>query len=556
MKFSRRSLLIGSAGFTAGIAFTPVPWKLLSDVSIWTQNWPWIPQPPHGPVETKESFCTLCTAGCGMRVRLAAGFPVGVDGVRANPITKGALCPLAFAAHQLNWHPQRLRQVHHQGRTASWAEAQAAFEKACSEGPVLILDGRPGRAASSIFEAFAAKHNGAHRVVLSSETQALTPYAAWSGVPASALGYDLENARTIISFGAALLDGWGIPGRLTRLWSERAAGAADPQLRLIQIEPILSRTAARAWQWIRVREGTEGALAAGLARALLEERLVTAEGPMPQMTLADAAAQTGMNAEAIRSLARTMVERRPTLVVAPDANPSLAALNVVLGAVAAPGGIVLRAKNTQSPVPADSASGSLRAILIDSTVPWEFVPQTGAEVFRFAAWDGGGSKADWLLPAPGFLEELTDVPTAPSSAADTYTIAPNLVTSPAEVRSPTQFLAQIDSTLPEIDKLIHARCEEIFKAHLGTVYGEQAVAVTNFESAQKMEEQLRKGALWVGEPPRSPAFRCTLKEWPAQTPSSRATEWAAAWTPPVLPPLAAKLYQESTLREVPVRREA
>ena len=42
----------------------------------------------------------------------------------------------------------------------------------------------------------------------------------------------------------------------------------------------------------------------------------------------------------------------------------------------------------------------------------------GAEVFRFAAWDGGGSNADWLLPAPGFLEELTDVPTAPTLAAD------------------------------------------------------------------------------------------------------------------------------------------
>ena len=59
MKVSRRDLLIGSAGVTAGLIFTPVPWKLLGDVSIWTQNWPWIPQPAHGPVETKQSVCTL-----------------------------------------------------------------------------------------------------------------------------------------------------------------------------------------------------------------------------------------------------------------------------------------------------------------------------------------------------------------------------------------------------------------------------------------------------------------------------------------------------------------
>ena len=77
MKFSRRDLLIGGAGALAGLVLTPVPWKLLSDVSIWTQNFPWIPQPAHGPVETKYSACTLCDRGCGIRVRMAAKFAGG-----------------------------------------------------------------------------------------------------------------------------------------------------------------------------------------------------------------------------------------------------------------------------------------------------------------------------------------------------------------------------------------------------------------------------------------------------------------------------------------------
>ena len=267
MKVSRRDLLVGGAGVTAGLVFTPVPWKLLGDVSIWTQNWPWIPQPAHGPVDTKQSACALCAAGCGIRVRMAAGWPVGISGVDANPITKGALCPLGFAAHQLNWHPRRLHQVRHHGRTASWTDAQAAFEKACNEGPVAIVDGRPGRAASTVLQVFAAKHNGSYRVALSPESEALTAYADWSGIPVSGFGYDLENARTIVSFGAPLLDGWGTPGRFAHLWSEKAAGATDPQLRLIQIEPTLSRTAARAWLWMATREGSEEALAAVCARA-------------------------------------------------------------------------------------------------------------------------------------------------------------------------------------------------------------------------------------------------------------------------------------------------
>lgn len=105
MKFSRRDLFIGGVGACAGLMLTPVPWKLLGDTSIWTQNWPWIPQPTRRPIETRHTACTLCSAGCGMRVRMAGGWPVGVSGDKNHPVTKGALCPLAFAAQQLNWHP-------------------------------------------------------------------------------------------------------------------------------------------------------------------------------------------------------------------------------------------------------------------------------------------------------------------------------------------------------------------------------------------------------------------------------------------------------------------
>ena len=281
MKVTRRDLLVWSAGAAAGLMVTPVPWKVLDDVSIWSQNWPWIPQPPRGPVEVKQSSCTLCPNGCGLRVRMVGGWPVGVAGVASHPVSRGALCPLGFGAHQLNWHPQRLRAVRHRGDTSTWGEAHAAFAKACSEGPVVVIDGWPGRAASQVLENFAKSRRGEYRVVLSPETRALLPYERWSGAPATSLGYDLENAQTIVSFGAPLLDGWGTPGRFARLWAERAAGSTDPRLRLIQVEASLSRTAARAWQWVPVHPGSEAALAAGLARVLLEERLVRAGGPMP-----------------------------------------------------------------------------------------------------------------------------------------------------------------------------------------------------------------------------------------------------------------------------------
>jgi hypothetical protein len=554
MKVTRRDLLVWSAGAAAGLMVTPVPWKLLDDTSIWSQNWPWIPQPAHVPVEVKLSSCTLCPNGCGMKVKMAGGWPVGVAGISSHPVSRGALCPLGFGAHQLNWHPRRLRSVRHGTQPSTWDEARTAFAKACSEGSIVIVDGYPGRAASAVLQSFAQKQRGDYRVVLGSEARALSPYASWSGVPASTLGYDLENTQTVVSFGAPLLDGWGSPGRFTRLWAERAAGKEKPQLRLIQVEESLSRTTSRAWQWIPIHSRSESALAASIARVLLEEHLVPAHGPMPPVAVAEVAAQTGLTVDIIRDLARTIASGTPAVAIAADDNPAIAALNVVLGAVGTRGGIVQRSKLAERYVPADNALPSARAVLLDVSVPWNFVPQTDAEVFRFAAWDGGSNRADWLLPAPGFLEELTDVPTAPTSGIETYAVAPNLVKAPPEVQSAAQFLGSINSTLTPVEKTIHERCEYLFRGRAGTIQLQESTPVTKFASAQKLEEQLRKGAVWIGEPPHPGVLRCELKGWPAAVTPAYPESWSTSWPEPVLPPLATKLYRESSLRQAPETR--
>lgn len=556
MRIRRRDLLVWTAGAAAGLLATPVPWKILDDVSIWTQNWRWIPQPARGAVEVKQSFCTLCPKGCGLRVRMTAGWPVGVAGSSSHPISRGALCPLAFAAHQLNWHPQRLRNVRHGTSASSWSLAQAAFAQACKEGSVVVVDGYPGRAASAVLQSFAEKQGGSYRVVPTAELRALQPYEEWTGLPAASFGYDFENAQTVVSFGAPLLDGWGMPGRFTRLWAERAAGMNDPPLRLIQIDSSLSRTAARAWQWVQIREGCESALASGLARALLEQNLVPAHGPVPSMTLTQSAAQTGINIERIRELARTMTANQPALIVSRDYQPAVSALNLLLGSIGARGGIVRNSSEAKSYASVDGNIENARAILIDASVPWNFMPQTKAEIFRFAGWDGGPIQANWLLPAPGFLEELTDIPTAAGSPLRTYAVAAALVKSTADAHSAAQFLGSIDASLPTVDKIIHSRCDNILQQGRGTLSAQEITPVTQFTSVASLKEQLWKGAVWAVESPAPEKLRCDLREWPANAPAMAAEQWATEWVPPVVPPLASKLYVESTLRESPYKRNA
>jgi hypothetical protein len=307
---------------------------------------------------------------------------------------------------------------------------------------------------------------------------------------------------------------------------------------------------------MEIREGSESALASGLARALLEQNLVPAHNPVPSMTVAESAVQTGLAAERIRELARMMVVKTPALVIARDDDPAVAALNVLLGSIGKRGGIVQHSERVKPYVAAESAIGNARAVLIDASVPWEFVPQGDAEVFRFGAWDGGGSKADWLLPAPGFLEDLTDLPTAPGCSAQTYVIAPALVKATSEVQSAAQFLCSLDGTLPTMAKIIDSRCEDLFRRRSGSVHAHEISAIATFSSVQSFKEQLWKGAVWAGEPSQSKDFRCSLKEWPTRTRAVSAESWSTEWSAPVMPPLASKLYQESGLREPPSRSNA
>ena len=107
MNAGRRNLLRFVGGATAGVLITPMPWKLINDSALWSQNWSWIPKLPTGPRTVKYTTCTLCPAGCGVEARCVGERPVGLAGVSKHPLSGGTLCALGVAAHHLPYHPRR-----------------------------------------------------------------------------------------------------------------------------------------------------------------------------------------------------------------------------------------------------------------------------------------------------------------------------------------------------------------------------------------------------------------------------------------------------------------
>ena len=80
---TRRQALQCLGGGALGAMLSPLPWKLLDDLAIWTQNGAHVPRIPAGNPSTRFSHCTLCPAGCGLQVRCVDGRPVAVTGVPA-----------------------------------------------------------------------------------------------------------------------------------------------------------------------------------------------------------------------------------------------------------------------------------------------------------------------------------------------------------------------------------------------------------------------------------------------------------------------------------------
>src|SRR3990172_6957395 len=105
MDVTRRGFL-SLTGAAAGLALLPAEFKEhLHAVSAHGHRWP-------GPgIESwVNSVCQLCPGGCGIRVRLLDGWPVGIRGIAGHPINRGGLCPKGDAALQALYDPDRIRR--------------------------------------------------------------------------------------------------------------------------------------------------------------------------------------------------------------------------------------------------------------------------------------------------------------------------------------------------------------------------------------------------------------------------------------------------------------
>lgn len=290
MKLDRRNFIQFSVGATAGFLLTPVNWKLMDDAAIWTQNWSWVSTVDAGEAAYATTTCQFCNGGCGIKIRLIDGQrAVKVEGNPLSPINRGGLCSWGAAGLQYQYMeenrvtgPMIRDELTSAWRPISWEKglellAEKLAESADSPDEVALLTGRKRSSMNSLFRQFMAAYGSANYLETpdGGDSQMLASERVFGGQVR--YGYDLERADVILSFGAALLEGWGSPVRMQRAFQGWRGYPTDSRATLIQVEAQSSMTASKADMMLAAKPGTEAVLALGVAKAMIDAGAVSAK---------------------------------------------------------------------------------------------------------------------------------------------------------------------------------------------------------------------------------------------------------------------------------------
>jgi molybdopterin-containing oxidoreductase family iron-sulfur binding subunit len=275
------------------------------------------------------TVCRECPAGCGVLARNREGRVVKVEGNPDHPVNRGALCARGQASLQNLYHPDRFagaqRREGDTWRSIAWEDAVRAL----TDKVLALRQAGKARAIAVVSQL----ENGSLTVLLDRWTEALgtrprvtfEPYGYEALRAANRVVFNrdaipyhaFEDAEVVLSFGADFVETWlsnvGYAAGFARMHTFRDGRAGT----FIHVEPRQSLTASSADEWVRNVPGTEGLVALGILKLLVEAGAADrAFAPaVAGVDVRAVAEQSGVPADTLKHVAEVFGRARPGLAV-------------------------------------------------------------------------------------------------------------------------------------------------------------------------------------------------------------------------------------------------
>jgi len=231
-----------------------------------------------------KSTCNLCQIGCGVLVHMRDGAIVKVEGDPENPLSKGVLCPKGQASLEYLNHPDRLMHpVKRAGQRGEGQWRQISWDEALDEIAERLADAKDRHGAESVAFIVGASKTGASYPKRFA-TAFGTPNVSWMGhvcfsprMSASRMTYGYYAVPDYEHPPASLIVWGNNPSETLHHVHARAIQAIDKGTRLIVIDPREIDLVGRAQMWLRLRPGSDLALALGMLNVIIKEDLYDRE---------------------------------------------------------------------------------------------------------------------------------------------------------------------------------------------------------------------------------------------------------------------------------------
>jgi anaerobic selenocysteine-containing dehydrogenase len=301
----------------------------------------------------KPSVCTLCSAGCGLLVRvmqgeaevvrrgqqglIKMGLAKKLEGNPQHPVNRGKLCARGQAGLQVLYHPDRITHpIKRTGARGSGEFQEISWDDALKELTAHLTALQTSNATNSLAFLARPQHSQRHELIERFLKAYGAPPAVWyqpfdeavlrqanllSFGHAAMPTFDLGRADYVISFGADFLGTWNSAVAQSIGYGEMRQGRPGRRAKFVQVESRMSQTGANTDEWIPCRPGMEGALALGIAHVILSEKLAQQgagsragsliagwSAGLPDFTPEAVEKQTGVSAAVIKRIAHELTQ--------------------------------------------------------------------------------------------------------------------------------------------------------------------------------------------------------------------------------------------------------